>query len=89
MDAWTSDDDLPDSSVTAIAQTPDGYLWIGTYNGLARFDGVQFVNFDPFNTPELKHARVDGLFVDAQGTLWINTHDGSMTAWRKGVFTRE
>src|ERR1035437_7460903 len=74
---WTSDNGLPDSSVTAIAQTPDGYLWIGTYNGLARFDGVQFVNFDPFNTPELKHARVDGLFVDAQGTLWINTRDGS------------
>ena len=89
MDAWTSDNGLPDSSVAAIAQTPDGYLWIGTYNGLARFDGVQFVNFDPFNTPELKHARVDGLFVDAQGTLWINTRDGSMTAWRNGVFTRE
>ena len=89
IDLWTSDNGLPDSSVTAIAQTPDGYLWIGTYNGLARFDGVQFVNFDPFNTPELKHARVDGLFVDAQGTLWINTHDGSMTAWRNGAFSHE
>jgi signal transduction histidine kinase/ligand-binding sensor domain-containing protein len=89
IDLWTSDSGLPDSSVTAIAQTPDGYLWIGTYNGLARFDGVRFVNFDPFNTPELKHARVDGLFVDAQGTLWINTRDGSMTAWRNGVFTHE
>jgi signal transduction histidine kinase/ligand-binding sensor domain-containing protein len=89
IDLWTSDTGLPDSSVTAIAQTPDGYLWIGTYNGLARFDGVQFVVFDPFNTPELKNARVDGLFVDAQGTLWINTHDGSMTSWRQGVFTHE
>jgi signal transduction histidine kinase/ligand-binding sensor domain-containing protein len=89
MDLWTSDDGLPDSSVTAIAQTPDGYLWIGTYNGLARFDGVQFVDFDPFNTPELKNARVDGLFVDAQGTLWINTRDGSMTSWHNGVFTDE
>jgi signal transduction histidine kinase/ligand-binding sensor domain-containing protein len=89
IDLWTSDDGLPDSSVTAIAQTPDGYLWIGTYNGLARFDGVQFVNFDPLNTPEIKHARIDGLFVDAQGTLWINTRDGSMTSWRNGVFTHE
>ena len=89
IDLWTSDNGLPDSSVTAIAQTPDGYLWIGTYNGLARFDGVRFVNFDPFNTPELTQARVDGLFVDAQGTLWINTHDGSMTSWRHGVFTHE
>jgi signal transduction histidine kinase/ligand-binding sensor domain-containing protein len=89
IDLWTSDNGLPDSSVTAIAQTPDGFLWIGTYNGLARFDGVQFVVFDPFNTPELKNARVDGLFVDAQGTLWINTHDGSMTSWRNGAFTYE
>jgi ligand-binding sensor domain-containing protein len=89
IDVWTSENDLPDSSVTAIAQTPDGYLWIGTYNGLARFDGVRFVTFDLINTPALKHARVTGLFVDAQGTLWINTHDGSMTAWRNGVFTHE
>ena len=86
---WTSDDDLPDSSVTAIAQTPDGYLWIGTYNGLARFDGVRFVTFDPVNTPELKNARVTGLFVDARGMLWINTYDGSMTSLRNGVFTLE
>jgi signal transduction histidine kinase/ligand-binding sensor domain-containing protein len=89
MDLWTIENDLPDSSVTAIAQTPEGYLWVGTYNGLARFDGVRFVTFDPFNTPALKHARVDGLFVDAQGTLWINTRDGSMTSRRNGVFTRE
>lgn len=89
LDLWTSDNGLPDSSVTAIAQTPDGYLWIGTYNGLARFDGVQFVNFDSFNTPDLKQSRIDALFVDAQGTLWINTHDGSMTCWRNGVFSHE
>ena len=89
VDLWTSDNNLPDSSVTAITQTGDGYLWIGTQNGLARFDGVRFVNFDPVNTPELKHARVQGLFTDAQGTLWINTYDGSMTSLRDGVFTRE
>jgi len=63
---------LPNSSVTAIAQTPEGYLWIGTHNGLARFDGVRFVNFDPLNTPELRHARVRGLFVDKRGTLWCD-----------------
>jgi ligand-binding sensor domain-containing protein len=89
IDLWTSDNDLPDSSVTAITQTPDGYLWIGTYNGLVRFDGVRFVTFDPLNTPELKHARIVGLFTDAHGTLWINTYDGSMTSLRNGRFTRE
>jgi ligand-binding sensor domain-containing protein/signal transduction histidine kinase len=91
MDFWTSDENLPNASVTAITQTPDGYLWIGTYNGLARFDGVRFVNFDPLNTPALKHARIhaQGLFCTTNGTLWINTYDGSMTALRNGVFTHE
>lgn len=88
-DVWTADEGLPDSSVTAIAQTPDGYLWVGTYNGLVRFDGVRFVTFDPANTPALAHARVRKLSVDGQGTLWINTFDGSMTSLRQGTFARE
>src|ERR1017187_304527 len=89
IDLWTSDNDLPDSSVTAITQTHDGYLWIGTYNGLVRFDGVRFVTFDPLNTPALKHARIVDLFTDACGTLWINTYDGSLTSLRNGRFTQE
>jgi signal transduction histidine kinase/ligand-binding sensor domain-containing protein len=88
-DVWTADDGLPDSSVTAIAQTPDGYLWAGTYNGLVRFDGLRFVVFDPANTPALSHARVRKLSVDDQGTLWINTFDGAMTSLRPGSFARE
>ena len=88
-DVWTADEGLPDSSVTAIAQTPDGYLWVGTYNGLVRFDGVRFVTFDPANTPSLAHARVRKLSVDDQGTLWVNTFDGSMTSLRNGKFARE
>ena len=88
-DVWTSENGLPDSSVTAIAQTPDGYLWIGTYNGLVRFDGVRFVAFDPANTPELTHARIRKLFVDSRGTLWINTYDGSLTTLRHATFALE
>ena len=88
-DVWISENGLPDNSITAIAQTPDGYLWVGTYNGLARFDGVRFVTFDPANTPELTHARIRKLFVDRQGTLWINTYDGSLTTLRHGTFALE
>jgi signal transduction histidine kinase/ligand-binding sensor domain-containing protein len=89
IDSWDSERGLPDNFVTSIVQMPDGYLWIGTYNGLARFDGARFVTFNPGNTPQLGHARVVKLFLDAQGTLWINTYDGSLTSWRDGVFTRE
>ena len=89
IDVWSGENGLPNSSVTAIAQTPDGYLWVGTYNGLARFDGVRFVSFDPFTTPELAQARVRRLFVDAAGTLWVNTFDGSLTSYRDGKFKLE
>jgi len=71
VDDWDTENNLPSSTATSIAQTPDGYLWIGTYNGLARFDGTRFVN-----TPALGQPRVQGLFLDANGTLWINTFRG-------------
>ena len=82
-------ENLPSSTVTAIMQTPDGYLWVGTYNGLARFDGVRFVTFEPGNTPELGHSRVQGLYLDVNGTLWINTYRGGLTSYRGGVFRVE
>jgi signal transduction histidine kinase/ligand-binding sensor domain-containing protein len=88
-DVWTADDGLPSSSVTAIAQTADGYLWIGTYNGIARFDGVRFVVFDGASSPVLAYSRVNQLYADDEGTLWINIFDGSMVSFREGIFTRE
>ena len=89
LDVWDTDRGLPSSSVTSLAQTPEGYLWLGTQNGLLRFDGLRFVTFDPDTTPELLHARVEHLFVDPHGTLWVNTYDGSITSWRAGVFRHE
>jgi ligand-binding sensor domain-containing protein/signal transduction histidine kinase len=89
VDVWDATRGLPGNAATAIAQTADGYLWIGSYNGLARFDGVRFVAFDPSNTPALRHPRIERLFTDAQGTLWINTHDGSLASWRGGRFATE
>ncbi len=89
VDGWDTENNLPSSTVTSIAQTPDGYLWVGTYNGLARFDGARFVTFDPVNTPELTQTRIQGLFLDAGGTLWINTFRGGLTSYRGGVFRNE
>lgn len=89
IDVTTREKGLPDSSVTAIAQTPDGYLWVGTYDGLARFDGERFVTFSPRSTPELKNARIRRLYPTPDGTLWICAHDGSITAYRNEKFTLE
>jgi ligand-binding sensor domain-containing protein len=89
IDITTGEKGLPNSSVTAIAQAMDGYLWVGTYNGLARFDGERFVKFYPENTPALKYARIRRLVTGSDGTLWISAHDGSITAYRNGKFSLE
>ncbi|HTV40777.1 MAG TPA: two-component regulator propeller domain-containing protein [Candidatus Sulfotelmatobacter sp.] len=86
---WDTEDNLSGSTVTAIAQTPDGYLWVGTYEGLTRFDGVHAVTYDSLNTPALSHSRIQGLYLDTNGTLWISTYRGGLTSYRKGVFRRE
>jgi ligand-binding sensor domain-containing protein len=79
IETWDTSSGLPDSTVHTIAQTPDGYLWIGTENGLARFDGIRFENFVRENTPVLLNPSVDFLQVDSQGTLWIGAGDHVLT----------
>src|SRR6187431_2917791 len=64
---WQIEQGLPHISITSIAQTPDGYLWLGTFNGLARFDGVRFTVFNQGNTPQLASSRIVQLGVDRQG----------------------
>ena len=77
---------LPDGEITAVSQTPDGYLWIGTPKGLARFDGTRFRVYLPKNTPELSDARIANLLTDHAGRLWIGTADGTMLRWTAGKF---
>ncbi len=87
VQVWDTDSGLPERIVTSIAQTLDGYLWIGTlHGGLARFDGANFVDFQPGNTPELKSIEIHDLFVDRQGTLWINNVEGGLISCRDGKF---
>jgi signal transduction histidine kinase/ligand-binding sensor domain-containing protein len=83
---WQTDAGLPQGSVLALAQTADQYLWIGTEEGVVRFDGVRFVTFDRSNTPALRSNSIKSLLVDRNDTLWIGAHDGSLTRVRDGVF---
>jgi signal transduction histidine kinase/ligand-binding sensor domain-containing protein len=85
--AWSMADGLPHLSVTSLAQTSDGYLWVGTLAGLARFDGVRFRVYTPQNCPELPKSRIGALFQDAEGTLFIATQrGGGLVALRQGKF---
>lgn len=83
---WQVDDGLPQNAVTAIVQTQDGYLWLGTYGGLARFDGVRFVVFNSGNTPGLVNNRVTSLFEDGRGRLWIGHETGELSVLEAGRF---
>jgi signal transduction histidine kinase len=83
---WQADAGLPQGSVQALAQTPDHYLWLGTEEGLARFDGVRFTIFDKNNTPALGNSHIRCLLVDHEGTLWIGAHEGRLTSFRNGRF---
>jgi signal transduction histidine kinase/ligand-binding sensor domain-containing protein len=67
---WKTDNGLPQNSVNAIYQTQDGYLWLATYGGLVRFDGVKFTTFSSDNTPEIKNSRAIG-FIPLPGNDFI------------------
>lgn len=83
---WTIEKGLPHNDVHALQQTADGYLWIGTPGGLARFDGVRFTVFTIANTPALYSHRIRSLHEDRAGTLWIGTEHGGVARMRDGVF---
>lgn len=85
---WQTDEGLPFNFVQAIAQTRDGYVWVGTRDGLARFDGIQFTVFNPTNTPEIKNSSITALCADKEGTLWIGTDGGGLVRLLDGVFSR-
>jgi signal transduction histidine kinase/ligand-binding sensor domain-containing protein len=87
VDTWSTNDGLPQRSVFSIIQTRDGYLWLSTFDGLVRFDGVRLTVFDKSNTRGLTTNRFTALYEDKDGTLWAGTGDGSLTRHRDGVFT--
>jgi signal transduction histidine kinase/ligand-binding sensor domain-containing protein/CheY-like chemotaxis protein len=76
LDNWQVSEGLPQASAMAIARTPDGYLWVGTQEGVARFDGVRFTVFDANNEPAFSDNYVSALLVDRAGRLWIGTASG-------------
>jgi signal transduction histidine kinase/ligand-binding sensor domain-containing protein/CheY-like chemotaxis protein/HPt (histidine-containing phosphotransfer) domain-containing protein len=85
FDNWQIPDGLPQSTAQALARTPDGYLWVGTQEGLARFDGVRFTVFDSGNEPAIPNKNISVLHVDQAGRLWIGTRSG-IAVFDKGRF---
>ncbi len=75
-DTWDTDDGLPQSTVACMVQDRQGFLWIGTQEGLTRFDGLRFTIFDRGNSPQLRHNSITELLEDPAGGLWVGTQEG-------------
>ncbi len=85
--SWTTEEGLPQNSVSSIAQTGDGYLWVGMNEGLVRFDGVRFELFGPNTTPAMRAKSVSSLVTDGAGGLWLASHGGGVVRAKAGVWT--
>lgn len=84
---WTTKQGMPALSVYVLCQTRDGYLWIGTAEGLVRFDGIRFTVFNKTNTPGLQSNSIKtAILEDRSGALWIGTLYGGLCRFKNGVF---
>src|SRR3954468_5232961 len=81
---WSAANGLPGGAVHAIAQSPDGYLWIGTDKGLVRFDGFNFQSVFP-QSP-VRNDPILGLITDAEGELWVRMQAAGVLRYRHGNF---
>jgi hypothetical protein len=86
FDSWTTDNGLPQVSVNSILQTRDGFLWLTTFGGLVRYDGLRFQVFNTANTKGLTTSRLMDLFEDGEGNLWITTEGQGVTRYKDGAF---
>jgi ligand-binding sensor domain-containing protein/two-component sensor histidine kinase len=84
---WQSDDGLPHNSVWAVAQGAQGYLWVGTQQGLVRFDGLRFVAVEEVDAPELKRGWITALCAAHDGSLWIGCDGTGLIRLKDGAFT--
>jgi signal transduction histidine kinase/ligand-binding sensor domain-containing protein len=80
--SWDTDQGLPNNSIISMVQSRDGYLWLGTLNGLVRFDGVSFKTYNTGNTPGLPENRIISLFEDSRRRLWIGTENAGVVFLR-------
>ncbi|MEM9292006.1 MAG: ATP-binding protein [Acidobacteriota bacterium] len=73
IDSWDAADQLPQNIVLHLAQDSEDYLWIGTQEGIAHFDGYRFTAFDKRNTTQFRDHVIEGLASDPEGGVWIAT----------------
>jgi signal transduction histidine kinase/ligand-binding sensor domain-containing protein len=83
MDVWDADDGLPQKSIYSMLQSRDGYLWLGTQEGLVRFDGIEFRTYDKTNSALVRNA-VAVVHESRDGVIWVGTREGGLTRFEGG-----
>lgn len=86
--AFSVRDGMPQNSVASIAQGRDGFLWLATWGGLTRFDGVSFETFDASTSPAFRSSRVLSVLEDRTGVVWAGLEEGGLLRYEAGRFTR-
>lgn len=87
VESWTTRTGLPSNSVNDLVQTRDGYLWIATWNGLARFDGARFTLYNTTTHPDLASNRLTSIREDSDGSLWLSTEQNHLVRYLRGRFS--
>jgi len=85
---WSVDDGLPHASVRSLAESPDGFLWVGTQSGFARFDGIDFEVYDHRSYRAFENEQIESLVFDHEGVLWIGTYGGGLLRLEKDNLRR-
>ena len=86
-EVWTTRDGLPHNQVNAIAQTPEGYLWFATWEGVVRYNGQEFRSFGRNNVPELRDSGIRSVQVGPSGALIVGTSRGGVSVLRDGAWS--
>ncbi len=83
---WTADSGLPQNSIRGMVHAADGYLWVATLDGIAKFDGIQFTVFNKSNTLGITSNRFTGMAAGVAGDLWFSSEDRNLVRYHAGHF---
>ena len=76
ISSWNMDDGMPSDMVIGLAQDSVGYIWIATYKGISRFDGVAFTNYNHSTNPAIKSVTTQAIATDSEGSIWFGSQQG-------------
>src|SRR5262245_25653343 len=85
-DTWQIAEGLPQNTIMALVQGHEGYIWLGTHEGLVRFDGVRFTVFDKRSSEGVLNNDVLALMEDDEGSIWFGTYGGGLQQYKDGKF---